>query len=63
MFFADRIGNKGRGGNIDVDEALKVCAACPVTKECLEYALTINERDGVLGGTTPSQRRRLRRAA
>jgi WhiB family redox-sensing transcriptional regulator len=42
--------------------ALRVCAICPVRAECLADAL--NRRDvafGVLGGTTPNQRRELLR--
>lgn len=40
-------------------EAKGVCAACPVRAECLEYALDINERFGVWGGTSERERRRL----
>jgi WhiB family redox-sensing transcriptional regulator len=42
--------------------ALAICAACPVRDECLEFALTTNQPDGVWGGATESQRRRLRRS-
>lgn len=41
--------------------ALKTCARCPVTDECLSWALETNQRDGVWGGHTPSQRKSLRR--
>lgn len=40
-------------------EALKYCARCPVRRPCLEFGLT--EIWGVYGGTTPTQRRWLRR--
>lgn len=42
--------------------ALRVCQACPVRQQCLEWALTNNEIFGVWGGTTPNDRRKLRRA-
>lgn len=41
---------------------LQVCAVCPVQAECLDYALTHDERHGVWGGTSERQRDRLRRA-
>lgn len=39
-----------------------VCAACPVLDQCLEYALATDELWGIWGGTTESERLRLRRA-
>jgi WhiB family transcriptional regulator, redox-sensing transcriptional regulator len=46
---------------VQVDEAKKVCAACPVTADCLAWALRAGEPAGVWGGTTPEERRHLRR--
>jgi WhiB family redox-sensing transcriptional regulator len=39
----------------------RVCRACPVRAECLEYALTHDERFGVWGGLTAQERAKLRR--
>lgn len=39
--------------------ARTVCFACDVRTECLEYALTNNERYGIWGGTSERERRRL----
>jgi WhiB family redox-sensing transcriptional regulator len=39
------------------DEA--VCAVCPVRQACLEHALAHREREGVWGGTTERERRRI----
>lgn len=39
--------------------ALEICRACPVINECLDYALEHRELEGVWGGTTPRQRRRI----
>ena len=48
-------------------EAKAVCAACAVSGECLEYAITVREKEGVWGGQTAAERvriiRRRRRAA
>lgn len=43
--------------------AKAACARCPVTGPCLELALTNNEEHGVWGGTTPRERRAMRRKA
>jgi WhiB family redox-sensing transcriptional regulator len=37
--------------------ALVICASCPVRAQCLDHALQTNERLGVWGGLTESQRR------
>jgi len=42
-------------------DALAVCDRCPVVEACLEYALVERENEGIFGGTTPKQRRALRR--
>ncbi len=43
----------------DADEAKTVCAACPVREACLEHALGYREKDGVWGGATERERRRI----
>ena len=44
-------------------EARKVCARCPVSSECLSYALSLprDTTEGVWGGTTKSNRKSIRR--
>jgi len=44
-----------------IARAKAVCAACPVRADCLEWALGVGEADGIWGGTTPHERRILRR--
>ena len=39
--------------------AKRVCAACPVRRECLDFALRLREPFGIWGGLTESERRRL----
>lgn len=41
-------------------EPKQVCAQCPVRVECLDYALTHDERFGVWGGLSERERRPLR---
>jgi WhiB family redox-sensing transcriptional regulator len=43
----------------DSANAKAICAACPVREACLEYALANRERDGVWGGATERERRRM----
>lgn len=45
----------------DADQAKAICATCPVREPCLEYALANRERDGVWGGATEKERRRMLR--
>jgi WhiB family redox-sensing transcriptional regulator len=44
-----------------IEAAKDVCRACPVTRECLEFALETNQEAGVWGGTTEEERRAMRR--
>lgn len=41
--------------------ARAVCHRCPVRLDCLEHALTHGEPYGMWGGTTPDERRAIRR--
>jgi len=45
----------------DGAEAKAICAECPVREACLEYALTTREKEGVWGGMTARERRRVLR--
>ena len=44
-------------------EAKKVCASCEVRSECLDYALSNDERFGIWGGLSERERRKLKRRA
>lgn len=39
----------------------QVCFGCPVRVNCMEYALLNDIQDGVWGGATEKERRRIRR--
>lgn len=49
-------------GNGKQRRAIAVCRGCPVRRECLQFALSVEgnapgeRRDGIYGGTTPYQR-------
>ena len=45
----------------DADEAKGICDSCGVRETCLEYALANREREGVWGGATERERRRMLR--
>ena len=45
----------------EADVAKAICNVCSVRQTCLEYALTNRERDGVWGGATEKERRRILR--
>ena len=55
LFFPDQ------GGQVRTPK--QVCARCPVRVDCLDYALTNDERHGVWGGLSERERRQLRRTA
>lgn len=40
-------------------EAKAICRGCPVRAECLEYALVCRETEGVWGGMSEKERRRV----
>ena len=52
----------GRGDH-QINEAKRICLACPVRKRCLAWALELGAASGIWGGTTEDERRALRRAA
>ncbi len=43
-------------------EAKRICLGCEVRAECLEYALSGDERFGIWGGLSERERRRLKRS-
>ena len=44
-------------------DAKRICTACDVRDECLEYALENDERFGIWGGLSERERRKLKRRA
>lgn len=44
-------------------DAKDLCRRCPVTAQCLRFALDNNCSEGVWGGLNPSERKELKRRA
>ena len=44
-------------------DAKKICSSCEVKSQCLEYALSNDERFGIWGGLSERERRKLRKRA
>lgn len=60
--FADEFLFPSRTDGNCSPKAVAMCRACPVRRECLQWAIDTNQQFGVWGGLTPNQRRK-RRAA
>jgi WhiB family redox-sensing transcriptional regulator len=58
LFFP--IGTTGQA-LLQIARAKEVCGECPVSTECLEYALETNQDSGIWGGLDEEQRRAIRR--
>lgn len=43
----------------EADVAKAICAECPVREACLEFALASREKEGIWGGCTERERRRI----
>ena len=41
-----------------VDQAREICHECPVRRDCLAFALVMDDAWGVWGGLTPAERQR-----
>lgn len=44
-------------------DAKKICGACEVKQECLDYAMSNDERFGIWGGLSERERRKLKKRA
>lgn len=49
------------GTDEEAGEAKAICDICPVRQPCLEHALAVREREGIWGGLTERERRRILR--
>jgi WhiB family redox-sensing transcriptional regulator len=57
----DRANKARHHPNLTVDEvarARRICNACPVQMECLDFAIRTREEFGIWGGSTAGQRKR-----
>ena len=58
LFFP--VGTTGQA-LLQIAKAKEVCGECPVSTECLEYALETNQDSGIWGGFDEEQRCAIRR--
>ena len=49
-------GERGPSRKNRIKNAKAVCATCPVIKECLQHALTVQEPFGIWGGKSEEER-------
>lgn len=54
-----------RGGPsmLQIDDAKTICRSCPARRSCLDWAMEVGDDAGILGGTTPEERKAMRRRA
>lgn len=60
LFFPS--GATGTATLAQIDQAKAVCLRCPVSAQCLEWALATGQDAGVWGGMSEDERRTERRA-
>lgn len=58
LFFP--VGTTGQA-LVQIDHAKRVCGECPVTSDCLDFALRTNQDSGIWGGLSEEERRTIRR--
>ena len=59
LFFP--VGSSSGAAQVQLAQAKAVCAACPVQRACLDWAMTSGQEAGVWGGLDEEERRALRR--
>jgi len=61
IFFPEDLGQPGdnRIKTVAIETAREICLRCPVMDKCLKVGMF--EEAGIWGGTTPDQRRKIRR--
>jgi WhiB family redox-sensing transcriptional regulator len=52
----------GGASATQIRTARAICSGCPVRSECIDFALEHREIQGIWGGTTDDERKKLRRA-
>ena len=61
IFFPDPFEDQEDVVFTKTKQAKAICAECPLTEECLRYALENPELQGIWGGSTVKERQLLRR--
>lgn len=58
LFFPIAVGTVASN---QIARAQRICAACAVKQQCLDFAMRTREPTGIWGGTTPEERIRVLR--
>lgn len=53
---------EGDGSHAKTMQAKRICGSCPLVISCLNTALANNEEYGIWGGSTPAERKAIRRS-
>jgi len=59
LFYAPLEGETKQQKQQRVQAAIAICRECRARIECLRWALQVGDAHGILGGTTPADRRRI----
>jgi len=59
--FFPTAGEGTPAGRVQYAQARAVCAMCPVRRDCLDYAIELGLDNGMFGGMTPNERRKIQR--
>lgn len=63
MWFPERVpGMRDWSYTPSAKLARSICDSCPARLECLDYALTFSNLDGIWGGLDPDERARIQQA-
>lgn len=50
----------GQGETYESNMAKRACQSCPIQEQCLSYALKYKENEGIWGGLTAGERKKIR---
>jgi WhiB family redox-sensing transcriptional regulator len=59
LFFPPSVPERREEREAREFDAKCICLACPVQRECLDFALRVREPHGIWGGLTEAERRRM----
>lgn len=57
LFFAPVVSERREDREIRESRAKAICAECPVSAQCLDFAMSSREQHGIWGGKNEAERR------
>ena len=61
LYFVDDADEKSGNYAKQLNAVKKGCNACPIQRQCAGYAIAAGEEWGIWGGTSPNERRAIRK--